>query len=116
LADTPQPAPKDSPLRDLGISFVVLLGSLGGLLYIADQTLTVAPPPPRTVTLIWDNTNDAPGSIITEVWSSTNLTTWTLKTNIAGTNRVTLPRDQPREFFKVRNRGTNGLYSDWSRK
>ena len=94
----------------------MLVLSLGGILYYADQTLTVAPPAPRTVTLIWDDTSNPRGSFATEVWASTNLTTWTLKTNIAGTNRVTLPADKAREFFKIRNRGTNGLFSDWSRK
>lgn len=108
-------APKNDSLRDLGISAVVLVGSLGGLLYYSQQSLTVAPQ--RTITLLWDNpTNDTPGSYTTEVWASTNLTTWTLKANVAGTNRVTLPATNRAEFFKARNKGTNGLYSDWSRK
>ena len=107
--------PADSSLRDLGISFAVLIGGLGGLLYYSQQTLTIAPAP-RSITLIWDNPPETPGSFTTEVWSSTNLNTWTLKTNVAGTNRVALPADKSREFFKVRNKGTNGLFSDWSRK
>ena len=115
MADTPQTKPADSSLRDLGISFVVLIGSLGGLLYISEQSLTVSPA--RKITLEWDNpTNDVPGSFTTEVWSSTNLTIWTLKTNVSGTNRVTLPATNRAEFFKIRNKGTNGLFSDWSRK
>lgn len=106
---------KDNFERDLGIAFTLFAVTLGGLLYVAEKTLTVAPP--RSITLLWDNpTNDTPGSYTTEVWSSTNLTTWALKTNIAGTNRVTLPATNRAEFFKVRNRGTNGLFSDWSRK
>ena len=104
----------DKPVRDFVVSVTILAATLGGLLYVSEQSLTVAPP--RRITLIWDDTSNPRGSFTTEVWASTNLTTWTLKTNIAGTNRVTLPADQSREFFKIRNRGTNGTFSDWSRK
>lgn len=107
--------PQDSSLGDLGVSFLALGGLvLGGIYYVSQPSLTIAPPP--VIRLEWDNPAEVPGSFTTEVWSSTNLTTWTLKTNIAGTNRVTLPADKPREFFKVRSKGTNGLVSDWARK
>ncbi len=115
MTDAPQPKPADSSLRDLGISFIILTATLGGLLYYSEQQLAPAPLP-RKITLLWDNAPATPGSFTTEVWASTNLTTWTLRTNVAGTNAVTLFATNRQEFFKVRNRGTNGLFSDWSRK
>lgn len=77
----------------------------------------VTPPaPPQTITLAWDNVET---NVTTEIWSSTNLTDWTLATNVQG-NRATLPQDKPQEFFKARNKlnigGTNWLFSDWARK
>ncbi len=68
----------------------------------------------RTVTLSWDVNEPTPGTI-TEVWSSPDLKSRTLKTNVVGTNRVTFPCDQPAEFFKVRNR-IGEQVSDWARK
>lgn len=108
------PEIKDSTVRDFTVSVAILAVTLGGLLYFSDQSLTVAPQ--RTITLVWDNPPEVPGTFTTEVWATTNLTTWQLKTNVAGTNRVRLPATNRAEFFKVRNKGTNGLYSDWSRK
>ncbi len=83
-----------------------------GLLTLNLSTVPNVP----TITLLWDNlTNEPPGSYVTEVWVSTNLTDWQWRADVP-TNRVTFPRDKPAEFFKVRNRGTNGVLSDWSRK
>lgn len=87
-----------------------------GGVFLSDSL--VNPAPPKTVTLEWDK-NDTDPNTTTEVWSSTNLVTWSLRTNVAGTNRVTLPADKAAEFFKVRNRlqiGTNAIFSDWARK
>lgn len=114
MAEPPQTKPADNSLRDIGLSFLTLGGLvLGGLYYNPQSSIGN---PQSSITLIWDDTSNPRGSFTTEVWASTNLSTWTLKTNIAGTNRVTLPADQSREFFKIRNRGTNGTFSDWSRK
>ena len=112
---TPEPTNDGNPVVQLGTAAAVLVGSLGGLLYFAEVAI-FNPAPPRAITLLWDNTTDAPGSFTTEVWASTNLIAWQLKTNVNGTNRVTLTADKAREFFKIRNKGTNGLSSDWSRK
>ena len=92
--------------RTLGIIAVA-----GAGLYVV-TTIVLPPPPPRTpaVVLMWDN---APG-LVAEIWSSTNLVTWTLKTNVAGTNRVTLPATNRQEFFKIRSRDTRGIVSEWS--
>lgn len=95
----------------LAISAALAALVTGGV-YVSD--LLINPAPPRAVTLVWTVNETAPG-VVTEVWSSTNLTTWTLRTNVVGTNRVTLPADQPQEFFKVRNR-LGSQVSDWSRK
>ena len=94
--------------RTLGI-----IAGAGAGLYVV-TTIVLPPTPPRqpAVVLMWDNT---PG-LVAEIWSSTNLVTWTLKTNVAGTNRVTLPATNLAEFFKIRSRDTNGTVSDWARK
>lgn len=87
----------------------------GGVI-VSDKLVTAHPQP--TMTLIWDK-NDTDPNTTTEVWASTNLTTWTLRTNVSGTNRVTLSRDKQAEFFKIRNKlqiGTNAVFSDWARK
>jgi hypothetical protein len=115
LNAAPEPTNDGNPVVQLGTAAAVLVGSLVGLLYFADVAI-FNPPPPRAVTFLWDNTDNVRGSFTKEVWSSTNLTAWQLKTNLTGTNRVTLPADKAREFFKIRNKGTNGLSSDWSRK
>lgn len=82
-------------------------------LYYADNQLA-ARATPKSITLTWDK-NDPDPATLTEVWASSNLTTWTLKTNVAGTNRVTLPATNRAEFFKIRNR-LGSQVSDWSRK
>ena len=105
---------KDSPARDFTVSVAILVVTLGGLLYVGEQINNA--PAPRSITLGWDNPPEVPSSFTVEVWATTNLTTWTLKTNVSGTNRGTLPADKAREFFKVRSRDTNGSFSDWSRK
>jgi len=78
----------------------------------ARQTLALrssaAPPPPAIVATLlrWTvppgNTSDT----TTEVWASTNLTLWTIRTNVTGTNAVRIPHNGPREFYKTRSRFT----------
>ena len=100
----------------LAITAAVAALVTGGVI-VSDKLIT-APPAQPTLTLTWDK-NEPDPNVTTEVWASTNLTTWTLRTNVAGTNRVTLPRDKQAEFFKIRNRlqiGTNAIFSDWARK
>lgn len=64
----------------------------------------IAPQPPRisTISLAWDKNH--PGAI-TEVWSGPTIfnRTVNLRTNVQG-DRVTLPCDQPAEFYRIRNR------------
>jgi len=103
----------DIGLGDLGLSFLVLIGGLGGLLLYSAQTPPALPLSPQ-ITLFWDNFENTPGSYITEVWCSSNLIDWTLKAEVS-TNLITLPATNAQEFFRIRNRGTNGLLSDWSR-
>jgi hypothetical protein len=107
------PARNDDPLTEASFSVGLLALSYVSLLYVA--SLVIAPPHVAKIRLTWDNTTDAPGTYSTEVWASTNLVTWTLKTNV-WTNTVTLYATNRAEFFKIRNKGTNGLTSDWSRK
>lgn len=79
--------------------------------------LIPSPPIPKQVRIGWDANTNQPG-VTTEVWSSTNLTSWILRTNTA-TNRVSFPADKSAEFFKIRNKrqiGTNVHFSDWARK
>lgn len=76
------------------------------------------------IALAWDNAAPLWPGVVTQVWSSTNLINWVWRTNVVGmpgtnnpANRATFPRDQPGEFFKIRNCDTNtGLCSDWCRK
>ena len=101
--------------KSLAKTFAAIAAGIIAVGIITQQTLVVTPAP-RSITLGWTNSNNnAPGTV-TEVWSSTNLVTWTLKTNVAGTNHVTLPATNRAEFFKIRSRATNGLVSEWSRK
>lgn len=91
------------------------VGTGVGILALASSILLIPPPPAqKTITLAWDKMDSNP-STITEIWSSTNLISWTLKTNVAGTNHVTLPATNKQEFFKARN-NLNGQVSDWARK
>ncbi len=102
-------------LKSSGALVAVIAAVTTGGVFISQRLIN---PPAPTVTLLWDTGDTSPG-IVTEVWASTDLTNWTLRTNVAGTNRVTLPRDKPQEFFKIRNRldsTTNGIFSDWARK
>jgi hypothetical protein len=108
----PDPARNDDPISEAGFTLGVLALSYVSLLYVASL---VIPPPPPVIRLAWTNPPEAPGTYYTEVWASTNLVHWTLKTNV-WTNRVTLFATNRAEFFKIRNKGTNGQVSDWSRK
>ena len=76
--------------------------------------LIPSPPAQKTITLAWDKIDPNPATT-TEIWASTNLITWALKTNVAGTNHVTLPATNKQEFFKARS-NLYGEVSDWSRK
>jgi len=107
------PAQNDDPLTEASFTVGLLALSYVSLLYVA--SLVIAPPTVKTIRLLWDNPVEPPGTVFTEVWASTNLVTWTLKTNV-WTNTVTLYATNQAEFYKVRNRGTNGQVSDWSRK
>jgi hypothetical protein len=107
------PARNDDPISEAGFTLGVLALSYVSLLYVA--SLVIPPPTVKTIRLLWDNPPEVPGTFYTEVWASTNLVHWTLKTNV-WTNRVTLYATNAAEFFKIRNKGTNGLTSDWSRK
>lgn len=97
-------------LQSTGATVAIITAALAGGVYFSSQVLA----PPTRITLIWTNGETSPGTT-TEVWASTNLTSWTLATNVAGTNSVTLPADKPREFLKIRHRLGN-LVSDWARK
>ena len=101
--------------KSLAKTFGAIAAGIIAVGIITQQTLVVTPAP-RSITLGWTNaTNNATGTV-TEIWSSTNLVNWTLKTNVAGTNHVTLPATNRAEFFKIRSRDTNGTVSDWARK
>lgn len=104
------PAPAQNNWKSPAATLAIIAGVFVGGLYLSEQSL--APPGP-TITLQWVKADPDPDTI-TEVWSSTNLHNWTLRTNVAGTNTVTLPRDKPQEFFKIRNR-LGDLVSDWAR-
>lgn len=101
------------------------LRTAGGIIGLTAAALTVgvllipSPPSPKKIRFTWDMVDLIPGAAYTtEVWSSTNLTTWTLRTNTS-TNFISFPADKSQEFFKIRNRlqiGTNVLFSDWARK
>jgi hypothetical protein len=70
---------------------------------VESQAAAVAPQAPRlnTITLAWDK--NVPGAL-TQVWSGPtiyNRTVWH-KTNVVG-SIVTLPCDQPAEFYRIRN-------------
>jgi len=103
----------DDPLTEASFTLGLVALSYVSLLYVA--SLVIAPTSVKTIRLLWDNPPEPPGTVFTEVWASTNLVNWTLKTNV-WTNTVTLPATNRAEFFKVRNRSTNGQVSDWSRK
>ena len=94
--------------QKVGTGILVLALGVGVSLLIP------TPPTQKTITLIWDKMDPNPATT-TEIWSSTNLIFWSLKTNVAGTNRVTLPATNKQEFFKARN-NLAGQVSDWSRK
>lgn len=132
-------------IKTTGATVAVIAAALSGGLYLADKKIAaVLAPAPKTITISWDAAPiDHPGTV-TEVWATTNLvvispdgwnftwgpadTGWQLRTNVTGTNAVTLPRDKPAEFFKVRfktphwfKHGTNAAvtnwhFTDWSRK
>lgn len=55
--------------------------------------------------LSWFNPPTNPPETVTEIWSSPDLVTWSKVAEVVATN-VTLPADQPQEFFKARNRIT----------
>lgn len=98
-------------------SATALTGLVGAVLFSGvklSQLVVDNAAKPRTVTLQWDTVETDPATI-TEVWASTNLTIWTLRTNVAGTNRVTLPATNAAEYFKIRNR-LGDQVSDWARK
>ena len=88
--------------------------AVGAVLAISVGVMLVpSPPAPRKISIAWDK-NDTNPATVTEVWTTTNLSLWTLKTNVAGSN-VTLLADKPQEFFKIRN-NLFGQVSDWARK
>lgn len=69
-------------------------------------------PQPRTVTLLWD-ASPSPEVDRYEIWTSTDLRTWSHKTNVTGTAWA-VTAGQPVEYFMVRARTTNGLVSAWA--
>ena len=107
------PALNEDAISEGAFDLGIVALSFVSLLYVASLVL---PPSLPRITLAWDNPPETPGSFTTEVWASTNLVTWQLKTNVSGTNHVTLAATNRQEFFKIRTRGTNGMVSDWSRK
>lgn len=104
-------APAQNNWKAPALTTGVVIAALSAGIYFTDLTPA---PTPRTITLQWD-LNNSPVGLTTEVWSSTNLTTWTLKTNVVGTNRVTLPATNRAEFFKIRTRRGFEV-SDWARR
>jgi hypothetical protein len=110
----PDPARNDDPLAEGAFTLGLLALSFTSLLYLS--SLVIPPVILPRITLAWDNPPETPGSYSVEVWASTNLVTWQLKTNVSGTNHVTLAATNRQEFFKIRTRGTNGQNSDWSHK
>jgi len=71
-------------------------------------TLSASLPAPqvKATRLQWSippgNTHDT----VTEVWATTNLSLWTLKIEVTGTNSVTIPQNGPMEFYQTRSRFT----------
>lgn len=77
-------------------------------------TYLVLPPtqvPGKKILLKWYH--EAPGEVIFEIVSKTNLNSaWRFKTNVVGTNAVLLTADQAQEFFtisKVMDRGDTNI-------
>lgn len=74
-------------------------------------------PPPKTISLAWD-VLDANPATVSELWSSPDFASWTLRATVPRTgpvSTITLPATNHAEFFKVRNRLGDEV-SDWSRK
>lgn len=94
------------------------LKEVGGTVAIIGAVLAagiLSVPSPKTITLKWD-VNNPPGSVVTEVWTSTNLADWTKYADVSGSN-IVVPATNPAAFFKVRNRDSfTGELSDWARK
>lgn len=84
-----------------------------GAAVVGLATYLVLPPvaPPKRITLMWDH--EAPESVIFEIVSKTNIQApWIFRTNVVGTNAVTLPANQAQEFFtisKVMDRGDTNI-------
>ena len=111
----PGPSGKLNPdtkrqLVETGVTIGIIAATLVGGVYLSERELAPRGP---AITLRWQ-VNEPSSGTITEVWASTNLHNWTLRTNVIGTNTVTLPRDKPAEYFKIRNR-LGSQVSDWAR-
>jgi hypothetical protein len=89
--------------------------ALAGAALVAGYLVLAPAPAPRSITLLWDDTNgNAGGAATFNIYSSREprLSTMWLVTNVATTS-VTLAATNAAEFFGVKAL-RNGLESDWA--
>jgi hypothetical protein len=73
----------------------------------------IGPPAPKRLTVTWDKNEPHP-DCVTQLWASGDLVTWSLLGEFA-TPRADVFADQPRQFYKARNR-VGSQFSEWATK